>query len=120
VPNKLDNDEAQKREGCDPTYKKVRGFQPLQLIWEGKIVDAIFRRGKRHSNYGTDVAKIVRKIVTLIRSRYDASVSIIFRLDAGFFDEKNLLCVTNCISASLPRERQRKASLELCPFLLPV
>jgi len=89
----LDNDEAQKREGCDPTYKKVRGFQPLQLIWEGKIVDAIFRRGKRHSNYGTDVAKIVRKIVTLIRSRYDASVSIILRLDAGFSDEKNFaLC----------------------------
>ena len=48
----MDNDEALQREGCDPTYKKVKGFQPLQLIWEGKIVDAIFRRGKRHSNYG--------------------------------------------------------------------
>jgi hypothetical protein len=89
----MDNDEAVKREGCDPTYKKVKGFQPLHLIWEGKIVDAIFRRGKRHSNYGNDVAKIIRGIVTLIRSRYDASVSIILRLDAGFFDEKNFaLC----------------------------
>ena len=46
----MDNDEALQREGCDPTYKKVKGFQPLQLIWEGKIVDGIFRRGKRHSN----------------------------------------------------------------------
>jgi hypothetical protein len=36
----MDNDEAIKREGCDPTYKKVKGFQPLQWIWEGKIVDA--------------------------------------------------------------------------------
>src|SRR5207253_907844 len=53
----MDNDEALQREGCDPTYKKVKGFQPLQLIWEGKIVDAIFRRGKRHSNYGHDVEK---------------------------------------------------------------
>ena len=89
----LDNDEAQKREGCDPTYKKVKGFQPLQLIWEGKIVDAIFRRGKRHSNYGQDVAKMIRSIVALIRSRYDPSVVIILRLDAGFFDEKNFhLC----------------------------
>src|SRR6266576_207785 len=43
----MDNDEALQREGCDPTYKKVKGFQPLHLIWEGKIVDAIFRRGKR-------------------------------------------------------------------------
>src|SRR2546428_5433370 len=29
----MDNDEALKRQGCDPTYKKVKGFQPLQLIW---------------------------------------------------------------------------------------
>jgi hypothetical protein len=84
----MDNDEALKREGCDPTYKKVKGFQPLQLIWEGKIVDAMFRRGKRHSNYGNDVAKMIRGIVTLIRTRYDASVAIILRLDAGFLDEK--------------------------------
>ena len=59
------------------------------MIWEGKIVDAIFRRGKRHSNYGQDVAKMVRAIVRLIRSRYDASVVIVLRFDAGFFDEKN-------------------------------
>lgn len=89
----MDNDEALKREGCDPTYKKVKGFQPLHLIWEGKIVDAIFRRGKRHSNYGNDVEKMIRGIVTLIRTRYDASVAIVIRLDAGFFDEKNFaLC----------------------------
>jgi len=85
----MDNDAAVKREGCDPTYKKVKGFQPLQLIWEGKIVDAIFRRGKRHSNYGNDVAKMIRGIVSRIRSRYDARAVIIVRVDAGFFDEKN-------------------------------
>ncbi len=59
-PMVMDNDEALQREGCDPTYKKVKGFQPLHLIWEGKIVDAIFRRGKRHSNYGRDVEKMIR------------------------------------------------------------
>src|SRR5437870_3547535 len=89
----MDNDEAGKREGCDPTYKKVKGFQPLHLIWEGKIIDAIFRRGKRHSNYGNDVEKMIRGIVTLIRTRYDARVTIVIRLDAGFFDENNFaLC----------------------------
>src|SRR5437870_11390124 len=63
----MDNDEAEKREGCDPTYKKVKGFQPLQLIWDGKV--------------------------TLIRNRYCASVDIVIRVDAGFFDEKNFkLC----------------------------
>ena len=89
----MDNDEASKRQGCDPTYKKVKGFQPLQLIWEGKIVDAIFRRGKRHSNYGQDVAKMIKGIVNLIRTRYDATVPIIFGIDSGFLDEKNFaLC----------------------------
>jgi Transposase DDE domain group 1 len=89
----MDNDEAWQREGCDPTYKKVKGFQPLQLIWEGKIVDAIFRRGKRHSNYGHDVEKMIRGMVTLMRTRYDRSVAIIVRVDAGFFDEQNFaLC----------------------------
>jgi hypothetical protein len=89
----MDNDDAQKRQGCDPTYKKVKGFQPLQLIWEGKIVDAIFRRGKRHSNYGNDVDKMIRGIVTLIRTRYKATVDIVIRMDAGFFDEENFrLC----------------------------
>jgi hypothetical protein len=89
----MDNDEAWQREGCDPTYKKVKGFQPLQLIWDGKIVDAIFRRGKRHSNYSQDVTKMIKGIVNLIRTRYDATVSIVFRWDCGFLDEKNFaLC----------------------------
>src|SRR5438876_5779327 len=85
----MDNDEAVKREGCDPTYKKVKGFQPLHLIWEGKIIDAIFRRGKPHSNYGNDVEKMIRGIVTLIRTRYNARADIVIRMDAGFFDEQN-------------------------------
>jgi len=51
----MDNDEAQKRHGVQPTYKKVKGFQPLQMIWKNKIVDAIFRGGKKHSNYGRTV-----------------------------------------------------------------
>jgi hypothetical protein len=84
----MDNDEAEKREGCDPTYKKVKGFQPLQLIWEGKIVEGIFRRGKRHSNYGRDVSKIIEGTVKLIRGRYDATAPIILLMDSGFLDEK--------------------------------
>src|SRR5437588_12628735 len=77
----MDNDEALQREGCDPTYKKVKGFQPLHLIWEGKIVDAIFRRGKRHSHYGHDVEKMIWGIVSLICTRYDAPLANYVRLD---------------------------------------
>jgi hypothetical protein len=39
-----DNDnEAPKRHGLQPPYQKVKGFQPLQMIWLGKIVDEVFR-----------------------------------------------------------------------------
>ena len=29
----LDNNDALQREGCNVTYKKVLGFQPLQINW---------------------------------------------------------------------------------------
>jgi hypothetical protein len=41
----MDNDDALKREGVDPTYKKVKGFQPLQMYWGRYLIDAIFRNG---------------------------------------------------------------------------
>ena len=86
----MDNDEAQKRYGVQPTYKKVKGFQPLQAIWKGKIIDAIFRGGKKHSNYGNSVVNMMRTLVQVIRKEYSETVTIIVRLDSGFFDEKIL------------------------------
>lgn len=85
----MDNDEAKERHGVEPTYKKVLGFAPLQLIWNRKIVDAIFRGGKKHSNYGNTAVNMVTDIVTLIRKQYDPNVTIILRIDSGFFDEAN-------------------------------
>jgi len=86
----MDNDEAQKRYGVQPAYKKVKGFQPLQVIWKGKIVDAVFRGGKKHSNYGNTVVNMMRVLVQVIRKEYRETVTIIVRLDSGFFDEKIL------------------------------
>jgi hypothetical protein len=85
----LDSDEALKREGCDPTYKKRKGFQPLPLLWEGQIGDALFRRGKRHRNYGNAAQQMIREKVRLIREKSDARVAIVLRFDRGFLDEVN-------------------------------
>jgi hypothetical protein len=87
----MDNDEAPKRHGVQPTYKKVKGFQPLQIIWNGKVVDAIFRGGKKHSNYGNTVVNMVTGLVKLIRKEYGETATIILRLDSGFFDEVNFV-----------------------------
>lgn len=83
----MDNDEAQKRHGVEPTYKKVNGFQPLHLTWEGLIIDAVFRGGSKHSNDGDTALKMVEHIVKFIRKHYGEEVPIIMRLDAGFFDQ---------------------------------
>lgn len=83
----MDNDEARKRHGVEPTYKKVNGFQPLQLTWKGLIIDAVFRGGSKHSNDGDTALKMVEHIVRFIRKHYGEAVPIIMRLDAGFFDQ---------------------------------
>jgi len=66
----LDNDDAHKREGCEVTYKKKKGFQPLHICWGRFLVDIMFRKGSAHSNHGTDYIDRVTEIVKLIRKRY--------------------------------------------------
>jgi hypothetical protein len=86
----LDNDDAECREGVSPTYKQVKGFQNLQITWQGIVVDAIFRRGSAHSNHGNDVQESVKRMVNLVRSKYRRDIPIIVTTDSGFLDEKNL------------------------------
>lgn len=84
----MDNDEAEKREGVEPTYKKVKGFQPLQITWGPFIVDAMFRSGSKHSNHGDAAPRMLRGLVDLVREHYDAEIPILFAADSGFFDQK--------------------------------
>ncbi len=84
----MNNDEAEVRQGCEPTYKKVKGFQPLQLTWGPLVVDAVFRGGKKHGNAGAVAGRVVRGAVAFLRRRYREDVAIIVRLDAAFFDKK--------------------------------
>jgi hypothetical protein len=86
----MDNDEAAKRHGVEPTYKKVKGFGSLQILWKRRVVDAIFRGGSKHSNAGHAAVNMVTELVYLIRRKYRADVPIIVRMDSGFFDQENL------------------------------
>ena len=85
----FDNDGALQREGCKPTYKKKKGFQPLQVHWGPYIVDMEFRSGEKHSNYGNGVSRSIKKLVGLIRTHYRSDVPIIVTCDSGFLSEKN-------------------------------
>lgn len=84
----MDNDDALQREGVDPTYKKVKGFQPLHMYWGRFIVDTIFRDGSAHSNHGNNVKRMVTNAVRLIRKYYSMEVPIVLLADTGFFDQK--------------------------------
>lgn len=91
----MDNDDALKREGCEPTYKKKKGFQPLHISWNGFLIDVLFRVGSAHSNHKTDYTDRVTAIVNLIRKRYSAEVPIILCSDSGFADQKAFECFEN-------------------------
>jgi hypothetical protein len=84
----MDNDDAECREGVKPTYKKKKGFQPLQMNWGRLIVDAVFRSGDRHCNHGDTVEKMILHMVVKIRRHYRWDVPIVIRMDSGFFDQK--------------------------------
>lgn len=84
----MDNDDAERREGVEPTYKRFKGFQPLQMTWGRFVVDAVFRGGSKHSNNGQTAPRMIRHLVQLVRDKYRADVPIIVRSDSGFFDEK--------------------------------
>ena len=80
----MNNDEAEKRQGVQPTYKKVKGFQPLQAIWNRKIVDAVFRGGKKNGNAGDTVLNMIERLVKLVRSTCGENVLIVIRLRQWF------------------------------------
>ncbi len=84
----MDNDQAERREGVKPTYKKRKGFNALQLTWEGLLVDSIFRSGEKHSNSGRSVQHMIRQVVECIRSGYSGEVPIIIHMDSGYLDQK--------------------------------
>lgn len=82
----FENDSSQTREGCSVTYKRVKGFQPLMMKWNGYVVSADFREGKAHSNHGDDALNMISHVVSVVRKA--VSVPIILTADGGFFDQR--------------------------------
>jgi hypothetical protein len=94
-PMVMDNDEADKRQGVGPTYKNKKGFQPLQLIWKGRIIDTVFRGGKKHGNHGDTAVNMITRMVKMIRAKYRQDVTIIIKIDSGFFDQNIFSRINN-------------------------
>lgn len=77
------------REGVALTYKKTPGFLPLQLTWEGRVVDALFRGGSAQGNRRDTVVHMVRRVVKVVRQTLGPDVPIVLTTDAQFLDQDN-------------------------------
>ena len=84
-----DNDNVDKRQGVEPTYKKTKGLQPLEISWGPYVIDAIFRSGSVHGNHGQDVVNALSRLTHAIR-KYYRDVPIVALSDSGFMDDENL------------------------------
>ena len=83
----MDNDQAHKREGSEPTYRGVKGFQPFQITYQNTIVDAVFRGGSKHSNHEDTALNALKHLIPKIRNLLGEDIPIIVRIDSGFFDQ---------------------------------
>lgn len=84
----MDNDEAEVRHGVEPTYKGKKGFHPVQVIYNGMIIDGIFRNGKSGTHEFKKSKAMLCRIITAIREKYDKDVFIIVKLDSGYYDQR--------------------------------
>lgn len=85
----LNNDDAQQREGVEPTHEHVKGFKPLLLKWNGRVVDFVFRGGAKHCNNGETVMKMIHHVTERIREEYDRDVPIVLTADNAFMGQEN-------------------------------
>lgn len=84
----LDNNYSKKKQRNSPTYKKVLGYQPLHLNFNGMIVDMTFRGGSTHGNCENTAKNMIVKAIQTIRKIKGESCQIIFNMDSGFMDKK--------------------------------
>lgn len=94
----MDNDDAECRHGVKPTYKKKKGFQPLQMNWGKFFVDAVFRGGNKHSNHGDTVQKMIFHIVSRIRKDTALMSRLLSEWTAVFLIRRFLNFAKNSVS----------------------
>lgn len=84
----MNNDDAQKRQGVSHTYKKVRGFHPMQIVWNGMIIDGIFRSGSKPTNEIKKTLSMLKRLIIRIRKEMGDTTTMVMRLDGGYYDQR--------------------------------
>ncbi|MBF0197029.1 MAG: IS1380 family transposase [Planctomycetes bacterium] len=84
----MNNDEAKKRQGVRCTYKKVKGYHPMQIVWNGMIIDAIFRSGNTPTNEIGKTLAMIERLISRVRQDMGDNTTIVIRLDGGYYDKR--------------------------------
>ena len=82
-----DNDGAKCRAGVKPTYKKKKGYHPINLIWHGLYVDTVFQQGDCSTNHDDVAINMLQQVTPLIRETLGGDIQIIVRMDSGYYDQ---------------------------------
>lgn len=73
----LNNNYANKRIGATYTYKKVFGYHPLHIYWNGFIVNLAFHEGSEPPNQNNDLFVLLEETVKQIRKRSHRPVEFV-------------------------------------------
>jgi len=84
----MSNEYAKQQQGRNSTYKKTYGYHPMQIVWNGLILDGIFRSGEKPTNEVDKTLSMIDRLVKRIRQEFGDSVTMIFRLDGGYYDQR--------------------------------
>jgi hypothetical protein len=91
----LDNNDALKRQGVKCTYKKVKGFHPMQIVWNGMIIDGVFRSGDKHTNEIDKSLSMIKRLIKRVRKEIGNASTIVIRLDSGYYDMRIMEYLNN-------------------------
>lgn len=91
----MDNDDAFKRQGVKCTYKKVKGYHPMQIVWNGMIIDGIFRSGDKPTNEIDKSLSMIKRLIKHVRKEMGSDTAIVIRLDSGYYDMRIMEYLNN-------------------------
>jgi hypothetical protein len=84
----MSNEYAKQQQGRNSTYKTTYGYHPMQIVWNGLILDGIFRSGEKPTNEISKTFDMIDRLVKRIRKEFGDSITMIFRLDGGYYDQR--------------------------------
>ncbi len=71
----------------EPTYKKTTGFQPVQMVRDGRVVNATFRGGDELSNHSDTEEKMIINLYRRIQRLIRDDLAIMIPMDSDLVDQ---------------------------------